>query len=261
MAMQVAGLLETLGHPEEAEKLLDRVSKDAQHPEAILDLAIFLARQKRTQEALDKCAKARSRCRPEAVAKACIQVLDAAKATTDQVQQVEPWLEEIYRKEPSLVALWVYLAALRNLQGRYEESQTLYRQVLDKEPDNLTALNNLAWLLAEKDQKFPKALELVQRAVDAAGELPALLKTRGQVYLLMGKINLAIQDLQEVAATAPSGSVYFHLARAYKADKKDSDARAAFAKAMAAGFTAAELHPLERETYQLLVHELERHPD
>jgi cellulose synthase operon protein C len=51
------------------------------------------------------------------------------------------------------------LAHVKNLQGRYDEAETLYRQAVEKNPRDTTALNNLAYLLALRGGRADEALQ------------------------------------------------------------------------------------------------------
>ena len=56
---------------------------------------------------------------------------------------------------------------------------------------------------------------------------------------------------------APTAAKYFHLTRAHHMARNARAARAALARANAAGLTAERLHPAERGTYRQLVAELQ----
>jgi tetratricopeptide (TPR) repeat protein len=254
-AGRIAGLLEALGHLAEAEELY-RKDRESRRPESKLALAAFLGRHGRLADALDECEGALGDCRPEAVAQTSVAILYSGPAGPGDLDRVERLLKALPPQEASQPARLEALAALRNLQGRYDDAEALYRKVLETDTDNLTALNNLAWLLALHSGKPGEALDLVQRAVDAAGELPKLLKTRGVIYLLLDKSALAIADLQEVVAAAPSGSAYFHLARAHHLAHEDRMAKDDWSKAQKLGLASEALHPLERGAYQDLANQL-----
>jgi tetratricopeptide (TPR) repeat protein len=172
---------------------------------------------------------------------------------------MERRLQSALQKSPELLPLWSALAFLRHIQGRYDEAEVLCRQVLDKDPHNIAALNNLAWLLAFKSSQGPQqALELVQRAYQVIGPHPRLLDTRAVIYLALGQINLALKDLEDVLAESPEPSTYFHLAQARLLTNNRQAAGEALRQAKNRGLkeTSRSLHPLERVTYQHLCREL-----
>jgi tetratricopeptide (TPR) repeat protein len=212
---RVAALLEGLGQMQAAEELYRR---GAAQPQGTVALAGYLGRHNHLDEAIDLCQQA-------------------------------------LQEHPRLPALLLALAGFRERQGRYGDAETLYRQVLEREPDNIVALNNLAGLLSGNEGKHAEGLELVQRALDRAGPLPALLDTHAVIALRMGRTDLAVKELEEAVADTPTATRYFHLALACQAAR---NARAAevFAKATAAGFEPDSLYAFERAAYQQLVAEL-----
>ena len=70
----------------------------------------------------------------------------------------------VRRKTPDRDAQFL-LANLYLSQRRYEESESLYRQILDLHPDNVTALCNLAFIFLEHHQDHLTAFELLQQAI------------------------------------------------------------------------------------------------
>jgi predicted Zn-dependent protease len=153
-------------------------------------------------------------------------------------------------------ALLITLADLRDFQGRYEEAEALYRQVLLKNDKNIFALNNLAWLLAMRDGRGQEALALINRAIDQVGPSPELLDTRGVIYLRMGQTENAIRDLEDALSQSPSASRYYHLAQARHQAKDRARAVLALREAKTLGLSEKSLHPLERSTYKPLTEEL-----
>jgi predicted Zn-dependent protease len=148
------------------------------------------------------------------------------------------------------------LADLMELQSRFDEVEQLCRRVLADEPANLVALNNLAWLLAQRGGKAEEGLTLITRAIEKYGPRPELLDTRAVVNMALGKCDASLTDLQQVIREAPTPARYFHLSRAYHQTHNQSSARAALRRADELGLTQQQLHPSEWELYQRVVVEL-----
>ncbi len=145
------------------------------------------------------------------------------------------------------------LADLRAAQGNYSEAEAIYRRLLGTNRDNLEALNNLAWQLALRGQKFDEALALIDRALDIAGSNPTLLDTRGAVLMQLDRGNNAVKALQEAVRSQPEKALYyFHLARAYQLTNSHVEAREALERSKALGLNEKTLDPLERDTYRKL---------
>jgi len=253
----VAELLEQLSLADAAEEMYRKFVSQSKEPESILALAQYLGRHNRSQEALDLCERAWQSCSAEAVAATCLTVLYTAKVTDDHCQRIAQQLETGMQQNLKGTSLWMHLADLRNLQGRFQDVEVLYRRILERDQHNVAVLNNLAWLLAFQSGKGAEALDLINKALDLEGPLPRQLDTRAVVYLAAGKSDLAIADLEQAVAEAPTAARYFHLAQAYQMAKKQDAALQAFRKAKTAGLSLSILHPLERTAYPQLQGELD----
>jgi tetratricopeptide (TPR) repeat protein len=249
-----AGLLEELGQPAAAEELYQRFGSQSKQPENIQVLIGYLSRQKRFREALELCERAWQTCSPDVAGAASLGVLRAGAADAEQ-ERVEHWLRTAIEKNPTSIALLADLANLRDLQGRYDEAKALYRQILERDQNQVLALNNLARLLAATGGKDTEALRLVQRAVGIAGPRADLLDTRAFIHLTLKRSDLAITDLKQAVAANPTALLYLRLAQAYQMARKRSDAAVAFQKAQALGLEDRQVHPAERQAYlQLLAY-------
>ena len=111
--------------------------------------------------------------------------------------------EAIYRHElaidPQSTLLLMNLGNVLRGQGRGQEAELAYREVLELQPMDIDALNNLAWLLLECGGDLSEAQELVSRAVALGGPDPYLaLDTMGRILLTLDRC----EDATEVFATA-----------------------------------------------------------
>jgi tetratricopeptide (TPR) repeat protein len=248
----VAALLEELKQHEAAEAMYRRLVSVAPSPDAgRLVLAQFLARRNRLGEALDLCEKARAKLPPERVAQISVLVLYAGSPTEHHCERVVRSLEAALLKAPG-EGLLLQLAAVRNLQRRFDETERLYRQVLRQNDRIAVALNNLAFLLTFQDGKAEEAEALIGRAIALRGPLFELLDTRGLVHLARGRADLAVKDLEKVVVERPSAGAFFHLALACHRHNQPAQAQTAFARAQTLGLKEKDLHPLEGPAYRRL---------
>jgi tetratricopeptide (TPR) repeat protein len=263
-----ARLLEARNQGDKAIALL-RAHADRRNarPEDILLIVASLGRQKKFAAALDVCESAwRTKCPPEYLGGACVSLLREMGPTDAQLRRVEGWITDAIRKRdqerqanpkaPRSSALTMHLADLYDLRGRYDEAEKLYKAVLREEPNNVVALNNLAWLLAQRQQNGAEAKPLIETAVQGVGRQPHLLDTRGLVHLALGQNEAAVADFQEAVKDSPNPTRLFHLARAYhRAGDKDNAARV-LREAAQQGLRPEKLHPIEQGACTSLLNEL-----
>jgi tetratricopeptide (TPR) repeat protein len=244
-----------------AEKLYRQWAAESKQPESVLILADFLGRQNQTAETLALCERALKTCAPDLVLSTSLRALETLPSTDPRLAKVEQWLNEAILKRPDLnVPLVVLLAQLRERQGRIADAKELYGKVIQKDPSNLVALNNLAFILALEGDKsgHGQALKLVTQAIAIAGPIGPVLDTRATVYLALGKNDLALKDLLDALAQAPTPASYYHLAVAYQRSNQPEDALKALEKAKDLGLRPDRLHFLERDGYSKMRVELTR---
>ena len=88
---------------------------------------------------------------------------------------------------------------------------------LTEQPDNVLALNNLAFLYSQ--QNDPRALELAKKAYEKAPESAAILDTYGYILIKQGQPKEGLPILEKAASLAPKANdIQFHLAEAYVAN-------------------------------------------
>lgn len=230
-ALPLARLLETLGQPREAERLYRRAARDSKERWG-LALAAFLGRQSRTAEAQAVCEEVAATQPAEVVADALVEIHDMASPTADPapLDRAARWVEDAIIAHPELIRLRDSLATLREFQGRYDQAERLYRESLKSDPNDLVALNNLAFLLAVHGRSPQESLSLIERALECGGRRAALLDTRAVVRLTRGDHAGAVADLEEALITEPSSPLYFHLAQALLGRGQPDEALHAYRK-------------------------------
>ncbi len=79
-----------------------------------------------------------------------------------------------------------------------------YEQVISRQPNNIAALNNLAWLLREENPT--RAIEMAGRARDLAPDNAAVLDTYGWILHLTGNHAEAKEVIERALALAPENA-------------------------------------------------------
>ncbi len=99
-----------------------------------------------------------------------------------------------------------------------DKSRQAYIAVLDIDPENPLALNNLAYMMAEGGGDLDKALEYALKAVAEEPDNPVFLDTLGWVYAQRGEYDNAKGYLEKAVQQKPDEpEIYQHLSEVYKA--------------------------------------------
>ena len=86
----------------------------------------------------------------------------------------------------------------------YDSAIERYRAVLKSEPGNVFALNNLAYLLADKKNQGSEALPLAEHAYRLSDQSPSIADTLGWVHFKLGDAAKALPLLELAAKGAPA---------------------------------------------------------
>ena len=92
-------------------------------------------------------------------------------------------LTEAEKKHAQAAPLLGVMAAVREEQGKFQEAEAIYRELLQKNRQFIPALNNLAVLLALGGRQLDEARDLIENAVALEGPNSSLLDMRATVYL------------------------------------------------------------------------------
>jgi tetratricopeptide (TPR) repeat protein len=114
-------------------------------------------------------------------------------------------LEHAAALSPTSVDVRLGLASTLYLTGDTDRAEKIYRELLGQHPDNVRALNGLAWILQEHDQRYDAALELANKGLRLAPDNLDLLDTRGTILTnLPDRLAEAKNDFARLAELAPA---------------------------------------------------------
>jgi tetratricopeptide (TPR) repeat protein len=223
-------------------------------PEAMVGVAGVLAMDGQTAEAFAKVEQF-GRYLPDRVrAQAGLAVLRGGGAADRQFDTVRGWLDRALAAAPGDVPMTLAEAEFFTVRQQYDAAAGVYTKLLDRDPRNVVALNNLAWLLAADPAAAARALDLLDRAAREAGVGADLLDTRGRVRVTLRQFDAAEKDVNEAIALEPTALRWFHLAVLHSArsSPQAEPAVRAFREAKARGLDVRSIHPADLATYRLL---------
>jgi tetratricopeptide (TPR) repeat protein len=146
------------------------------------------------------------------------------------------------------------LAQLNQKSNHFSEAIERYRKILELSPDNVIALNDLAYLLSESGNQTDEALKYAERAGELAPDNAAVSDTLGWLYYRKGLYKMAVPHLETAVSKGASARRRLHLAMAYL---KAGDERKGV-DAMQAGLTMDAAIPEAKMAQQVMVEVMDR---
>ncbi|MFH1923093.1 MAG: tetratricopeptide repeat protein, partial [Planctomycetota bacterium] len=217
-------------------------------PKGYAPLALSLALQGRTTEAIRLSSEAAKRDGPLGAALVLASVLTQGQPTAEDYQFAEPTLSQAVQENGDNPELLFAVANVRIVQGRIDDAIRLYEKVLELRPKDYRVLNNLATMLSEQPDRRDEALRRIDEAIEHATPLPSLLDTKGTILIHLDRAEEAVHWLEEaVSGAQPDPRFVFHLAVAYDKVGETEKARSALQRAKDGNLEGQILTDSDRE--------------
>jgi tetratricopeptide (TPR) repeat protein len=114
------------------------------------------------------------------------------------------------------------LGLLMEGTGRRDQAQPIYEQILRIKPDHAVALNNLAFIKADKGIDLDQALTMAQRARQQQPASPDFADTLGWIYIKKNLPQEAVNIFTDLVTKSPANPTYHYhygMALLQKGDK------------------------------------------
>ena len=121
-------------------------------------------------------------------------------------------LNDVLAKTPKDTQAKILLGQVEEKAGNHEASVTQYRSVVDADPNNILALNNLAWAYVKDNPD--EGLKYAQQAAKLAPENPSVQDTLGWLYFRKGLYDSAVTHLKTAVDKEGTPERKYHLGMA-----------------------------------------------
>ena len=156
------------------------------------------------------------------------QGLSASVNANEANARLDRWLKD----QPDNVTARAYLAAAYLRAGSNKQAIEQYQLLLQTDPKNILALNDLAWLYQQEND--PRALATAEQAYQLKPDSPHIMDTLGWILAEQGKTADGLGLLQKAAEKAPeSTAIRYHWAATLAKSGDRARARAELADLLA----------------------------
>jgi Flp pilus assembly protein TadD len=144
-----------------------------------------------------------------------MRLAEAHRQKGDLAKAIELWKKANEIMPNQMQPLLSRALALEQVNRR-SEAAPLYEQILKAEPDNVIALNNYSFYLADQGNNLDQALSFAQKARSKAPNDPMIADTLGFIYLKKNLPENAASIFNELTGKYPTVALFHvRLATAY----------------------------------------------
>src|SRR5207248_6713032 len=90
---------------------------------------------------------------------------------------------------------------------KFADAESAFRRVLDRDPENATALNYLGYMLAERGERLDESVRYLKKALQIEPENGSFLDSLGWAYFKSDKLDLAEENLRRAADQLKNNAV------------------------------------------------------
>ncbi len=129
----------------------------------------------------------------------------------EQYEQAYQQLARMGEQFPNDPDLIYEQAMLAEQLGNYDDMERLLRLVIEIKPDYGHAYNALGYSLADRGERLPEAIALIQQALALTPNDPYMTDSLGWAYFRNGQLHLAEESLRKAYATKADAEIAAHL--------------------------------------------------
>ncbi len=196
-------------HPEEAITWFKKVGEGEQQVEAKLRIANVLARQGKLDEARQQLQGLTEASSEQQVT--ALQLEASMLSQAQKYQEAYAILEKAVTTLPNTPELIYDFAMMAEKIGRFDVMEKQLRTLIALKPDFAQAYNALGYALADRNERLPEAMTLIEKALSLSPDDFYILDSMGWVHYRLGKLDKAAEYLRRAYTAQADPEVAAHL--------------------------------------------------
>ena len=156
-----------------------------------------------------------------------------ALMNSGHLELAEELLDNAIAKNPDNVDLLFARSFLSDRMNDKAKSEQILRHIIELQPDDSRALNQLGYALADGPNRHDEALVLLERAIEISPDDPAIIDSLAWAQYKLGRYEEALANLKRAYAAFPDPEVAAHLGEVLWAMGRQSDANRVWESSLA----------------------------
>ncbi len=247
---------------QQAQEIFDSLYQSDPNDPAPLLVQVRLLKEDKRWDRLSRMVAEWCRNHPKDTRTPVAVAIDLAANEDGQAKlTAENILRKVLDRDTNFLPAMDSLAMLLQVTGRHAEAAELYKRILAIQPDNVIAINNLAWTLCEEQGEYQQALQLAMRGLDIVPNYVDLIDTCGVAHYRLRQYDQAVQCFIKCLKLYPDGIpaenvAYFHLGRALAKLGQKDDAIGNLNKALKLNEENGGLSPADIDETKFIIKEI-----
>ena len=207
--MILAQIAQKQGQLAQAEQWLAQVPEQADPIKLASRQAALLTQQGRTDEARRVLTQIKTNDADQATRKALVESMWLRE--NKQVSEAYELVKQALVAQPQNNALISELAMVSEKLKRFDEMESLLRELMKRNPEDPHAFNALGYSLADRNTRLDEARQLITQALQLAPKDAYIKDSFGWVLFRQGQQAEALKILQEAYKAKPDAEIAAHL--------------------------------------------------
>jgi len=146
------------------------------------------------------------------------------------------------------------LGSIYERQKEFDKAETVFKKILESNPENTATLNYLGYMLADQGIRLEESLQMIKKAVDLEPSNGAYLDSLGWVYYKLNRNEEAEVYLKKASdRVRKDPTVHEHLGDLYYRKGQYEQARVAWELSLAFGQDEEEIRKIQKKVEELKI--------
>jgi tetratricopeptide (TPR) repeat protein len=207
--MALAQMAQRQGQLSQAEQWLAQVPADADPIKLASRRADLLTQQGRVEEARQVLAQIKTTNTEQATRKTLVQSMWLRE--NKRLDEAHTLLKQAMTEQPQNTDLMSEMAMVSEKLKRFDEMESVLRELIKRKPEDPQAFNALGYSLADRNIRLDEARQLVTQALKLAPDDAYIQDSLGWVAFRQGQYAQALQLLQTAFKARPDAEIAAHL--------------------------------------------------